>query len=598
MAHRYEKFVLFSALGLFAAMPACTSQADIDSDDELDEGKSNLAASGSFQNGVSPSSAYAGVTDTTIRESTPTTNEGAAASIAADFDDPAGTRKHTAGLLRFDIRSIPAGSKVKSVSLTVNVTNRTSGSGYSLYPLSRAWTESQTTWRATSSSASWAVAGASASSDRGSTAIASLTPTAVGKATITFNAAGLEAVQQWVNDSAKNFGFIVDTVDNADGLAFDSSNAASATNRPRLVVSYDTPQAVASPYPLYTKAEVDAWSTSNPQYARLAGSWAGNVNRSYPSYGTQVSTANRDILRDESVYLKSEAVLWAADGNAARKTKIVERLNAMKNIRSWQWDSVEQYRLVAGWALTNLAQAASIVGYKDAGFTAFLRATYDIMDWPGANNWTASFADSKLAVAVYLGDAALYADAKSYFYTRLPQTAYVSKYDGNKVKPVLKNGSADISATIRNWGGYFGAPQVKSDLTFVNPSYVTDGFNAETIRDLSHVSMGLGGWMHAALTIEAHGDTLSQEAYDRIRASYVLQAKRVLAYKNTGKFITPAPINGDGGAALNLGWYGARKLFGNDTPADVVTLLSHPDVTGSGAAGALHLSAEAFADGM
>jgi hypothetical protein len=35
------------------------------------------------------------------------------------------------------------------------------------------------------------------------------------------------------------------------------------------------------------------------------------------------------------------------------------------------------------------------------------------MDWPGAGNWQGSFADSKLAVAAYLNDDALYADAKA-----------------------------------------------------------------------------------------------------------------------------------------------------------------------------------------
>src|SRR5690349_6299553 len=29
-------------------------------------------------------------------------------------------------------------------------------------------------------------------------------------------------------------------------------------------------------YPVYTQAEIDAWSTSSPEYTRLASSWAGN----------------------------------------------------------------------------------------------------------------------------------------------------------------------------------------------------------------------------------------------------------------------------------------------------------------------------------
>ena len=158
------------------------------------------------------------------------------------------------------------------------------------------------------------------------------------------------------------------------------------------------------------------------------------------------------------------------------------------------------------------------------------------------------------------------------------------------------NGTPDVSQTINTWGGYWGAPQIKSDFTFVDPSYVVDGFNTETIRDLGHVSMGLGAWMHGARTILAHGDALEQQAYDRLRAAYELHAKRVLSYKNTGATPPPKTVKGDGGGALNQAWFGARKLFGTATPAGVVTLCNDPDVKGYAAAGANHLVAEAFAD--
>lgn len=365
-------------------------------------------------------------------------------------------------------------------------------------------------------------------------------------------------------------------------------------------VDAGTSQPVVSPYPVYTQAEVDAWSTASPEYTRLAHSWAGNANRVYDvSYGTEIDSTERDQLKDESVYIKTEAVLWAADHQEARRDKVIARLDNLRSVTSWAWDSVEQYRLVAGWVSTNLAQAAAIVGYHDPQFTRFLvDVCYPIMDWTGSNNWQASFADSKLAIAVYTKDDALYQDAKAYFYSRLPWSTYDSVYDGDKVKPVLKaDGTPDVSGTIRTWGGYWGAPQVNADFTFVDPSYVEDGFTSETIRDLGHVSMGLGAWMHAARTIRAHGDVLEREAYDRLRAGYALHAKRVLAYKNTGTIPAPTPVKGDGGGALNQGWFGAARLFGSDTPADVLTLCQHPDVTGYPAAGANHLVAEAFADG-
>ena len=151
----------------------------------------------------------------------------------------------------------------------------------------------------------------------------------------------------------------------------------------------------------------------------------GQRSRTYASYGAEISSVERDVFRDESVYLKVQAVLWAADGNAARRNKIVALLNDLRAVASFQWDSVEQYRLVAGWAATNLAQAAAIVGYSDPGFRHFLvQVCYPILDWTGGPNWHASFADSKLAIAAYVGDAALWADAKAYFYRRIAQQIY------------------------------------------------------------------------------------------------------------------------------------------------------------------------------
>lgn len=351
-------------------------------------------------------------------------------------------------------------------------------------------------------------------------------------------------------------------------------------------------------HPVYTRAEIDAWSTSWPEYTTLAGSWAGNVSRAYATYGTEISSVERDVLKDESVYIKVQAVLWAADGKTARRDKVVTMLNQLRGVTSWQWDSVEQYRLVAGWACTNLAQAAAIIDYHDAQFTRFLvEECYPIMDWPQGPNWHASFADSKLAIAAYVGDPALWADAKAYFYTRIAQSIYHATYDGTKVKPLRDaSGNVALSTTKNHWGGYWGASQIKDDLTPVDPSHFPSGTNAERMRDLGHVSMSMGAWMHGARTILAQGETLERHAYDRLRAAYGYHGDRVLAYLTTGVIPTPTTVRGDGGGALKQGWFGGRRLFGSNTPASVVTLTGRPEVIGYPSAGANHMVAEQFAD--
>jgi hypothetical protein len=351
-------------------------------------------------------------------------------------------------------------------------------------------------------------------------------------------------------------------------------------------------------FPVYTRAEIDAWSTRSPEYARLAGSWAGNVERPHAEYGTEISSVERDVLKDESGYMKVQAVLWAADGDDARREKVIAMLDELGEVTSWQWDEVEQYRLVAGWACTNLAQAAAIIDHHDPALERFLvDECYPILDWSNGGNWHGSFADSKLAIAAYIGDEALWADAVAYFQLRIAQSIYHSAHDGEGIVPLVDGeGDPNVGLTRNHWGGTWGATQINEDFTPIDPELFPDGTNAERTRDLGHVSMGLGAWMHGARTILAQNAPLAPHARDRLLAAYAHHADRVLTYLTTDVIPEPDTTQGDGGGSLNQAWFGARALFEGDTPADVLTLCDHPDVTSYPPAGANHLVAEAFAD--
>src|SRR5690606_24204343 len=201
------------------------------------------------------------------------------------------------------------------------------------------------------------------------------------------------------------------------------------------------------------------------------------------------------------------------------------------------------------------------------------------------------------AIAAYVGDLELWDDAKEYFYLRIGQSIYHSAYDGDTVRPLLNDeGRPHVGLTTLHWGGGVDASQINEDFTAVNPAQFPDGVNAERMRDLGHVSMGLGAFMHAARTVLAQGDVLEPHAYARIREAYAHHGDRVLAYLETGVIPEPDTIQGDGGGSLRQAWFGARKLFKDDTPPVVVTLCSREEVTSFAAAGANHLVAEAFAD--
>jgi len=59
--------------------------------------------------------------------------------------------------------------------------------------------------------------------------------------TITLNAAGIALVQSWVDSPSTNNGIIIDNPTVTDGLAFASREASTASNRPKLTVTYGAP---------------------------------------------------------------------------------------------------------------------------------------------------------------------------------------------------------------------------------------------------------------------------------------------------------------------------------------------------------------------
>jgi len=250
MSNRF-RIVLVASLG---TLLACSAGVDGDSlepcfencaepgDDLSPDGLESLtqASAANFQDGVYPSAAYNGTTDTTLQQYSPSLTDGSNVTMKADFDYPSASRKSVVGLMKFDVSSIPTTAKVTSAKLTVNVTNLTQAAGYQLYALLRGFSESQASWNLSSSSVKWAGGGARGTTDRSTASMGTLAPTKNGQYTVTLNAAGIAAVQKWVQSPASNFGFAIDTSSNPDGVQFDSSNAATAANRPRLSIAYTT----------------------------------------------------------------------------------------------------------------------------------------------------------------------------------------------------------------------------------------------------------------------------------------------------------------------------------------------------------------------
>ncbi len=201
-------------------------------------GKSPSTASKSFQNGVYPTSSYAGTHDTSIAQLNPSTNYGDWKTLHSYGDYPAKSGKDVSAIVKWDLTAIPTGRTVKSASVTLNVTNASSDT-YELYEMKRNWSESAVTWNSFADGSNWQKAGAKGTDDRGTTLLGTIKASASGKHTIHLNADGIALVQKWINDPSTNYGMIMTDISNSDGLGLTSSESSIAANRPKLTVHYE-----------------------------------------------------------------------------------------------------------------------------------------------------------------------------------------------------------------------------------------------------------------------------------------------------------------------------------------------------------------------
>jgi hypothetical protein len=175
--------------------------------------------------------------DTKLAQRATSTNYGGAATLQADGDEPAGSGKDTSALVRWNLSAIPAGSKVRSASVTLNVTN-TSTETYEAYELRRPWVQTAATWLLYAASRPWEIAGANGSLDRAAQPAGTVTPSAKGKLTFALSPA---LVQGWLDNPATNNGIVIADTVNTDGFDFSSRESSTSGVRPQLNVTYAAP---------------------------------------------------------------------------------------------------------------------------------------------------------------------------------------------------------------------------------------------------------------------------------------------------------------------------------------------------------------------
>jgi hypothetical protein len=357
-------------------------------------------------------------------------------------------------------------------------------------------------------------------------------------------------------------------------------------------------------FPVYGAAQRASWKTTSPKYAALLGSWAGKpdrVDQYVVNYIPNHDTPEMERMISASVYIKCQAVLYATNKTQAHKDAVWGFLDKFAGITTRTQTFTDNTRVDLAWITTNICQAAALTGYPKLRIEDFLRFVYKYLDWWAGGNWHASEADSRLAVASYLEDMVMWADAKAFYYWHLPRANWMP-VDGDSVKGIpgtqLWPGKATLPANAAATSFQWNLQTSETSLKV--PAFFKGGNNAEDARDLSHVGgLGTGGWVNATNTILAAGDTLEPGTLERLRTHVDRHATRCLYYLTTGKLPidpTPSQGNGVGGTGLLQAWTKTQRLFGANTPQSVLDMLKRSDVTGYAPGGVLHNAAELFAD--
>ena len=187
----------------------------------------------SFQDGVSPTAAYAGTLDTYIWDTNPDTAYGTETTFVVDTA-PGVESDQRKGLVSFDLSSIPTTAVVIGAQLDLYIS--TEGQGFKFHKMLISWGEAST----------YNSLGGPVDNDGIKAAVASDCQNGINLDGVTGNTRNnmrLDTVQGWVTNPATNFGWLVEMISSAtgDGIQFDSRQGLTAAQRPKLTLRYYIP---------------------------------------------------------------------------------------------------------------------------------------------------------------------------------------------------------------------------------------------------------------------------------------------------------------------------------------------------------------------
>jgi hypothetical protein len=156
------------------------------------------------------------------------------------------------GILKFDLSVIPSSAVVNAATVSLYCDTYNLTRDVILYQCLRPWVEGSVNWNTYDGTNNWTTAGAdSDGNDYVSTNLGSVTVSSTGAKTIPIQAAGVTVIQNWVNTSVANNGFILrHSLETADNNRYSSSDCGTAAQVPKIIVDYTDSGAGAAGYTL------------------------------------------------------------------------------------------------------------------------------------------------------------------------------------------------------------------------------------------------------------------------------------------------------------------------------------------------------------
>lgn len=237
----------------------------------------------SYQNGSAPKASYTGATDAFVSEQQAGTNFGAITPLVISGNDPTGSNKDKWALMRWVLS--PTSGIMQSASVTFNVNDHSGGQVYDLVEALANWGETSVTWNAKPAA--------------GTTVLGTASPAKIGLVTITLNGDGIAVLQKWLNAPKKNYGFYLLKSSATDTLRLDAREAATASLRPKLTITFVPPSLSKAPWVQnlgkttatvfwetdtfavstfkYRKQGLTTWTTKKATTTLVSGKWQAKV---------------------------------------------------------------------------------------------------------------------------------------------------------------------------------------------------------------------------------------------------------------------------------------------------------------------------------